>query len=132
MHNLQFSTAIDETLSKFNTKNIEISDRCGLLPSRISRLRAGHSIHTKGLEQMLNALTEEEFQFFIGRLIADRGFYIVKEAPSEVEALFKSLTDEEIADTLSALAQKIRSQLPIAESGGLSGKIDEASSKSSG
>lgn len=110
MHNLQFSTALDETLNEFGRKNIEISDRCGILPSRLSRLRGGHSIHTKGLEQILNALTDEEFQYFIGRLISDRGFHIIKQAPSEFEALFASLTGEEMASILSALAQKIRDE----------------------
>lgn len=66
VEHVKFSDAFRETMHRFRLKGVDIADKAGLAPVRISEFRQGANLHIKNLEHILNALPQEAREYMLG------------------------------------------------------------------
>jgi hypothetical protein len=107
---MKFSEALGATMVELNITGIALSETSGITASRLSRFLNGTAIKSDGLDALLDSLDDDVFQYFMAKLVAQRGFRVVTEQPPTLSKIVQSLNGSETAEMLSALAEKVRKE----------------------
>jgi predicted transcriptional regulator len=111
---MKFSEALGATMIELNITGTALSETSGITGSRLSRFLNGTSIKSDGLDDLLESLDDDVFQYLMTKLVAQRGFRIITGQPPTLSPtlskIVQSLNDSETAEMLSALAEKVRKE----------------------
>ena len=105
--------AFDATLNEFGIKEPWLAEEVGISAAAISSYRNDtNAINTDGLEKMLAVLSDEAFSFWISQIIHCRNLEEFVESPIALSRFVQALDNRAAAELLSALAAKLRGDIP--------------------
>jgi DNA-binding Xre family transcriptional regulator len=107
---MKFSEALVATMMELNITGTALSETSGITNSRLSRFLNGSAIKSDGLDDLLDSLDDDVFQYFMTKLVAQRGFRVVTEQPPTLSKIVQSLNSTETAEMLNALAEKLKTE----------------------
>ena len=103
--------AFDLTLKEFDIKGSHLSEASEVASGTISNFRNDLcSITTDSLEKLLEALSDEEFTFWLSQVAHARGIEEFISNPIALDGFASKLDYEDTATLLTALASRLRKE----------------------
>lgn len=100
--------ALKNTMRIFSIKPVDIVKQSGVTKSRLSRFLAGGGMTTDGLDSILESFEEDTFAAFLNEIASSKKMYFVREEPLTLSEQVRQLNQDEFADLLQAVSQRMR------------------------